>query len=281
MGLILRKTSRWRLFIPLALIVIFLALIPQTPRRAPWYEQLFANVLAPIQWTFTKFGGGIYSMWDGYISLVGTKKENKKLAEENAKLNAGLIELEEVKKENERLKSLLNYSETFTAPTVTARVVANDPRAEFKSLIIDRGKSDGVKVPMPVMGPQGVVGRVGRVYHNTSQVLLLNDPNSAADVIVQRSRARGVLVGAISHTELKSGFYLTRMEYLRGTSDVKEGDVVVTSGLDQVFPAGLPIGTAHDIKNSRYGVFQEAEVVPFENFQELQEVVVLKYQPTE
>lgn len=280
MGLILRKTSRWRLLIPLALIVLFLALIPQTPRRAPWYEQIFANLLAPIQWTFTRLGGTIYSVWDGYISLVGTKAENEKLIGENAELKAQLTKLDEVKSENERLRSLLGYSESFSTPTLTARVVANDPRAEFKSLIIDRGKSDGVKVFMPVVGPSGVVGRVGRVYGNTSQVLLLNDPNSAVDVMVQRSRARGLLVGAISHTKLKSGFYLTRMEYLRSASDVKEGDVVVTSGLDRVFPPGLPVGTAHDIKNSRYGVFQEAEVVPFENFQEVQEVLVLLYKPT-
>jgi len=275
MALVSRKKSKLRLLIPMALIVVFLALAPQTQRRAPWYEQLFANVLAPIQWIFTKTGGSINSVWDGYIALVGTKKENKKLVEENAVLRGEILRSEEIKQENERLRSLLGYQEAFSVPTVSARVIANDPRAEFKSFIIDHGIKDGVDLFMPVVGPRGLVGRVGRVSRSSSQVLLLNDPNSAVDVMDQRSRVRGLLVGAISYTELKSGFYLTRIEYLRGMSDVKEGDVVVTSGLDQVFPPGLPVGTIHNVKNSKYGVFQEAEVVPFENFQELQEVVVL------
>lgn len=270
-----KKKGKFRLLIPIVLALLFLALIPQTQRRAPWYEQMFANLIAPVQWMFTSIGSGVGSVWSGYINLVGTKRENKLLQEKNSEMKGQLVELDEVRSENERLRSLLGYSEAFSFSSVVARVIANDPRAEFKSLTIDRGKKDGIGLFMPVVGPKGLVGRIGRVSNDSALVLLLNDPNCAVDVMVQRSRARGLLMGSVTHADLKRGFYLTRLEYLRRVSDIRDNDVVVTSGLDQVFPPGLPIGTIHNIQNSRYGIFKQAEVVPFENFQELQEVLVL------
>jgi len=116
---------------------------------------------------------------------------------------------------------------------------------------------------------------VGTVDSNTSRVLLIIDPNSAVDVMVQRSRARGIVVGTAWKTELKPGFYLARLEYIRRVSDIRDDDVVVTSGFDRIFPPGIPIGTIKDISTSRYGVFTDANVVPFENMAELQEVLVV------
>lgn len=271
------KKSRLRLSIPILLILLFFSLIPQTQKRAPWYEQMLANVMYPVQRLFTSVSRGAHSVWDGYFSLVGAKGENTKLRADNARMQAELIRLEELQMENERLRGLLGYKESFGLRSVSARVVANDPRAEFKSLMIDRGSDDGIALYMPVVGPRGLIGRIGRVSKDTALVLLLNDPNCAVDAMVQRSRARGLLVGAVARTKLKSGQYLTRLEYLRRVSDVRDSDVVVTSGLDQVFPPGLPIGSVHHIARSKSGIFTEAEVVPFENFAELQEVVVLLY----
>jgi rod shape-determining protein MreC len=277
MSLSSNKKSKLRFLIPLALALFFLTLIPQTQRRAPWYEQVLGNLLAPVQALFSWAGGGASSLWHGYVSLVGAQEENEKLKKDNARMKEALVEMEGVSRENERLRSLLGYREAFDIPSVAARVIANDPRSEFKSLIVDRGSDDGVELYMPVVGPKGLVGRVGRVSKDSSLVLLLNDPNSSIDAMIQRSRARGILVGSLARTELKSGFYLTRLEYLRRVSDIRQNDVVVSSGLDGIFPSGLPVGTIHHITSSKYGIFKEAEVVPFENFQELQEVLVLLY----
>lgn len=272
------KKSRLGLFIPILLVVLFFSLIPQKQKRALWYEQMLANIVYPFQCVFTSLSRGTHALWDGYFSLVGTKEENATLHAENARIKTRLVRLEELEKENERLRGLLGYTtDSFGSSSVSARVVANDPRAEFKSLMIDRGSDDGIALYMPVVGPRGLVGRIGRVSKKTSLVLLLNDPNCAVDVMVQRSRARGLLIGAVARTRLKSGHYLTRLEYLRRVSDVRDSDVVVTSGLDQVYPPGLPIGSIHDIERSTSGIFNEAEVIPFENFAELQEVVVLLY----
>jgi len=186
-----------------------------------------------------------------------------------------LIEQLEFKAENDRTKKLLSYQESFPQKTLIAKVIANDPRAEFKSIVIDKGSSDGIFPLMPVVGPQGLVGKVGEVSSSSSRVILITDPNSTVDVLVQRSRARGIMSGTARRTELRPSYYLTRLEYLRRISDVHNGDIVVTSGFDRIFPSGLPVGSVSDISKSKYGVFLNAYVVPFENMAELQEVMVV------
>jgi len=272
-----QKKSKLRLLLPVILILLFLSLMPRAQKRMMWYEQMLSNIVAPFQWVFSSAGDGLTGVWNGYMSLVGTSKENKELIKENALLKGKLTSMEEIKSENERLRGLMNYRDVFGMESVVTRVVANDPRAEFKSVMINKGAKDGIKLYMPVVGPKGLVGRIGRVTNGSAQVLLLNDPNSAVDAMVQRSRARGLLIGAVSRTKLKTGNFLTRLEYLRRVSDIQDDDVIVTSGLDGVFPPGLPVGTVHGIRKSQDGIFKEAEVVPFENFQELQEVMVLLY----
>ena len=271
------KKSKIRLLLPIVLILLFLSLMPRVQKRMMWYEQMFANLVAPFQWIFASSGDSLSNVWNGYISLVGTERENEKLRADNARLTGDLTRMEEVRSENERLRQLLGYRDVFGMESVAARVLSNDPRAEFKSVMINKGKGDGIELYMPVVGPKGLVGRIGRVTNGSAQVLLLNDPNSAVDAMVQRSRARGLLVGAAARTKLKAGHYLTRIEYLRSVSDIRDGDVVVTSGLDGVFPPSLPVGTVHHIIKSQDGIFKEGEVVPFEDFQELQEVMVLLY----
>ncbi len=232
-------------------------------------------MVSPALVLSSAIGRGVSGVWNHYFMLVSASKENTSLKVKVAKLEAQVIELEELRQESVRLKELLDYAETFERKGMLAKVTANDTRAEFKSIIIDRGAEDGVKPLMPVVGPKGVIGRVGEVFSGSSRVLLITDPNSAIDVLVQRSRARGLLVGFAKNTELRPSNYLTRMEYLRRISDVKDGDVVITSGFDGVFPPGMPVGTVEDLEKSRYGVFLEATVVPFENMAELEEVMVM------
>ena len=262
--------------LPLAVALIFFSLSTQSARRATWYESAFLNLLSPFESVVTWVSDAVGSVWNGYVALIGVEKENLKLKKTNAELEGLFLRMEEIRQENDRLRELLNYKNALPYKTVVSRVIANDPRAEFRNITINKGFRDGVDVLMPVIGPKGLVGRVGLVSSGTSQVLLITDPNSAVDVVIQRSRARGLLVGTARRTELKSGsIFLSRLEYLRRVSDVAEGDIVVTSGFDNIYPPGIPVGTLHDVVSSRYGVFQEADVVPFEDFQSTQEVLVL------
>lgn len=224
---------------------------------------------------FSAISDGVKGVWHHYIVLVGVQKKNDILTRHIAELEVKIVGMVEIDEENRRLRDLLAYHDTFPYRTLVARVIANDPVAEFKYITINRGAKDGVLPHMPVVGPKGLVGKVGKVTRGSAQVLLIIDPNSAVDVLVQRSRARGLLVGTARRIEIRPGYYLSRLEYLRRISDIKEGDVVVTSGFDRVFPPGIPIGTIHNLAKSRYGIFLEANVVPFENMAEIQEVLVL------
>ena len=266
--------------LPLILALVFFSLSSQTARRARWYESALLNLLTPFELVVTSISNAVASVWDGYVVLIGVAQDNERLRRTNATLEGQLVRTEEMRQENERLRSLLAYKEAMSYPTVVAEVIANDPRSEFKSVTINKGIRDGVDTLMPVIGPKGLVGRIGRVFSRTAQVLLITDPNSAVDVFIERSRARAVLVGAARRTQLRAGYYLSRLEYLTRVSDVKEGDVVVTSGFDQIYPAGIPVGSLHDVIASRYGVFQEADVVPFEDFPEVTEVLVLLKPPS-
>jgi len=159
---------------------------------------------------------------------------------------------------------------------VGAKVIGNDPRGNFRVLTVDKGERDGIKANMAVMSSDGLVGRVVETAGGFSRVLLITDPNNMVDVIDQRSRARALLSGTLTGTALARDFYLSRLEYLERKSDVVKGDVVVTSGLDGMYPPGIPVGTISDVAESPQGVFREAKVVPFTDFTRLEEVIIVR-----
>lgn len=256
-------------------IVFFYLLARPEPSRAPWYKQLVLTALNPVSETTNWFSGGLSGIWHNYFALVDVSKENKRLNAEVAGLKNQLVELSEVKAENGRLRSLLDLRPEGDWRLLGASVVANDPRAEFKTVTIDKGSSDGVAKGMPVVGASGVVGRVGEVGRGWARVLLITDPNSSVDALVQRSRQRAILVGMMRSVALRRIFYLTKLEYLHRTSDVQAGDVVVTSGMDGIFPPGLPVGTVQDVAKSDYGLFTRATIVPYEEMSNLEKVAVI------
>lgn len=275
MAFFARKRRILTFLIPIMLALVFYSFTSMKMRRAPWYKEAIWNIIAPPQGFAAGMVDGVGGMWDRYVALIGVTEERDELATRVAGLEGELARTREVEKENERLRSLLAYHDSFPHRTVVATVIANDPRAEFKSITINRGTKDGIKPLMPVVGPKGLVGKVGTVGRGHARVLLLTDPNSAVDALVQRSRARGMVVGAAWRAELESGYYIARLEYLRRVSDIRDGDVVVTSGFDRVFPPGIPIGTVREVVTTRYGVFTKADVVPFEDMSELQQVLVI------
>ena len=266
----------FRFLLPISLLLFFFSLTRVGERRAPWYELALWNLISPVEHLFHGVGHGVTTVWKRYIALGGVRVENELLKKKIAELEGLKIDMDELRQTDERLRDLLGLEKIVSRDVIAALVVANDPRSEFKSVTINRGRDDGVELFMPVMGRRGVVGMIGKVSSHRAIVLLITDPNSSVDVMVQRSRVRALLVGTAQKTELRAGYYLSRLEYLHRTSDVQDGDIVVTSGFDHVYPPGLAVGTITNLSRHSLGVFEEAEVVPFENYSELQEVLVLK-----
>jgi len=137
----------------------------------------------------------------------------------------------------------------------------------FKSIIIDKGEKDGLRINMPVVNSEGAVGRVVSVSSNYAQVLLITDQNSAVDGLVQRSRGRGMVKGM--------GSGECYFDYVIKTCDIKEGDTIVTSGLGRIFPKGLYLGKVKKIDDSPNKLFKDVRVTPAVDFSKLEEVLIV------
>lgn len=182
-------------------------------------------------------------------------------------LNARVVAGNEALLENQRLTRLLEMKKTVTAPTLTASVVGEDTSSWFRTLIIDRGSSSGLREGMAVMASDGIVGQVIKVSPENSRVLLLTDHSSGIAATIQRSRARGVVKG--------KGEGVCSLEFTTREEDVKVGDQVVASGIGGVFLKGTRIGEVTMVKRGEYGIFQTVTIRPSVNTAHLEEVLVV------
>lgn len=216
--------------------------------------------------------------WHHYFALVDLSKKMENLEAALKSERQKNVELGELRQENLRLVKIFKLEPQSYPKKIVARVVGNDPSLEFKTVRINKGKVDGVRSDMPVVVPEGLVGRVGPVYKKEAIVLLLVDPSHYVDVLVQRSRLRGLLRGSgfVQQADLQSSALLSRLEYLERGSDVQEKDRLITSGLDRLYPKGIYVGDVEKVERSRFQLFTNALVVPSVDFTKLEEVIVLR-----
>jgi rod shape-determining protein MreC len=152
--------------------------------------------------------------------------------------------------------------------SVTATIIANSASTWFQSCLLDKGSSDGVGKGMAAVTPLGVVGQVISTAARSAKVLLITDPNSGVDVLVQRTRARGIVSGSLEQK--------TVMKYVKRSEDIQVGDRLITTGLDGVFPKGLMVGTVTKVQKQNLGLFQYIELVPAVSLSQTEEVLVVK-----
>jgi rod shape-determining protein MreC len=207
------------------------------------------------------------------VSLVGVETENRELKERLRRLEGEHLRDTEIEFENRRLARLLDFKWEMPSQVVTARVIGKDASGIFESFTLDRGETDGIKPGMAVVCAEGVVGRIAQSTPHAARVLLISDHNSGVDAIVQRTRARGIVEGAVNRT--------CSMKYIKRGEEIDVNDVVVTSGLDGIFPKGVLIGRVSGVTRKDFGLFQVAEVAPAVDFSRLEEVLVLTSPPRE
>jgi rod shape-determining protein MreC len=210
-----------------------------------------------------------------YVDLTHVRGENEQLARENNRLRAELLEMRRLAEESGRYQRLLGLRDLTPAETIAARVISIDASPYFRVARVDIDKGEGVvKRGMPVLTPDGGVGRIGRVSGHTSDILLLVDPRSAIDVVVPRTGGRGILRG-------KSGEngYRCSIEYLARGEPARVGDKVVTSGLGGAFPRDVAVGRISRVLPGGAGLYQEVEVAPDVDFARLSEVLVVVAPP--
>ncbi len=226
----------------------------------------FLEVMAPFQRATSGFVGHSADLWRAYVGLVGVARENGRLRARLQDLERRAIEQNELERMNRRLKRLLALQRRLPAHAVSAEVTGRDATAWFESLTLNKGEHDGIQTGMPVLAPEGIVGLISKTSPHASRVLLLTDPNSGVDVLVQRTRVRGIVSGLLEKGAI--------LKYVKRADDVQVGDRVVTSGLDGIFPKGVSVGRVTRVSRKDRGLFLYAEVVPSADASRLEEVLV-------
>ncbi|MDY0361621.1 MAG: rod shape-determining protein MreC [Desulforegulaceae bacterium] len=231
------------------------------------------DFFGPVQEALSSGIGYLEKIWQSYFNLVYVSDENLKLKSDLKEFYSKETAYKEVFFENERLRSLLKFSKKIKPEYIAAEVVGRDTAKWFNTIIINRGKDSGVFVNSPVIVPEGVVGQVIKVSKNYSKVLLITDRMSGVDCLIQSSRGRGVVSG--------TGNDLCIFKYILRKFDVNSGDHVITSGMDKIFPKGLRVGKVVNVKRKDSGIFQDVDIMPFVDFEKLEEVLIIITPPNE
>ncbi len=209
----------------------------------------------------------VEEFWQDYFLLVNVRQENRQLRTAVDTLKMENSRYRELLSTHERLKALLQFKQTTNRPVLAAQVIGLDPTGWFKSVIINKGNEAGLELNMPVVNANGVVGRIVSFSPNYSKVLLAIDQNSAVDCLVQRSRDRGIVEGFSTE--------ICKLNYVVKSSDVTEGDIVVTSGLGGVFPKGIAVGEVLRVEDISGTLFKDIEIRPAVDFSKLEEVLII------
>ncbi len=203
-----------------------------------------------------------------YVWLTDLRRENEALKSQIAQLQNQVTTYQEAFIENQRLRRLLDFKKATGYKTVAAQVVVHDLTGWFQTLLVDKGFEDGVRADMPVVNEEGVIGRILEVSDHYSRVLLITDQGCAVDAIDVRNRVRGILCGKDANGCI--------LKYVNANLDMEEGDLIITSGKDGIFPRGLRLGVVHTVYRDPAGMFQRIDVKPLVQLSRIQEVLILK-----
>lgn len=254
------------LFIAINFIVITMSSRETMPTGG--IERLFISITSPVQQAVTNTIGFTQSVWETYFMTVLAVKENIELRKQVGKIIEIKNQYEELELENTRLKKFVNFTSRVPDIFVAAQIIARDPSPWFKTIMIDKGARDGLAKGSPVLVSEGIVGQIIKVAKNYSRVLLITDRNSAVDALVQNSRVRGIVKG---NSEDNCSFV-----YALRKDEVKQGETIISSGLDQVFPKGLKIGRILKVTKVHSQLFQDIIIETSVDFDKIEEVLVLK-----
>jgi len=231
------------------------------------------GALSPLQRGVGAMVGGVGEAWRGWAFHRETYEENRRLEGRVRQLETELQARSFQAQEAQRLRDLLGLRQAVPMDTVAAQVVGRDGMPWFRTLTLDRGEADGITLDAPVMSPTGVVGRVFAVGPHAARVQVLLDRDGAAGVLVERSRVPGVVSGQVSSQA--AGAEDLVLKYVPERADVVVGDVVVTSGMEGIYPKGLVVGRVRFVGKGS-GLFRDIRVEPSARFDRLEEVLVVR-----
>jgi rod shape-determining protein MreC len=247
--------------------IILISAQVNSRRGVPVLEEVTFGAFAELQRGLASGVSAVRNVWSGYIGLRSVRSENERL---RSRLSEAEIELQQQRALADRsrgLEQLLELRSRMSLTTLAAEVIADGATPDFRTLTLDKGSNDGVAADMAVIAPAGVVGRIVLPTARAAKVQLLIDRNAAAGALIERSRAQGVIVGFGDERTL-------RMQFVAETAEVAVGDVVVTSGIDGIYPKGFAIGLVERVDKSGVG-YREIAVKPAVDYSRLEELLVV------
>jgi len=226
-----------------------------------WAVRAFDPFERSVHWTVSKTTG----TWRNFTGLWGAQKQNQELTRELAAARSQILQLSQQASEADRLRALLDFKNRSPFQTVAAEVIASSPGERSNAIFIGKGLDAGFSADLAVITPAGVVGKIIAVFPHSAQVLLITDPSSGLGCILEKTRIQGVMKG--------SGQSYGQLHYIMNNQPVSVGDMVLTSGLDQIYPQGLPVGTV--TRASPGNIYKDILVAPAAGLDRLETVLVV------
>jgi len=246
--------------------VLLISAQVSTKSGVPVIESVTFGIFSEVQRGLSGGFLGIRRVWTGYVGLRNLRVENDALKRDLAIAQVAEQEQRALADRTRGLERLLDLREHLKLKTVAAEIIGAAATPDFRTLTVDKGTRDGVRADMSVIAPAGVVGRLVVPSLRSAKVQLLIDRNAAAGAIVERTRAQGVVVGG--------GDDRLRMEYVSEAFDLIVGDLVVTSGIDGIYPKGFAIGRIESVERAG-GAYKRITIKPAVDFSSLEEVLVV------
>ena len=257
------------LLLLLALHLLSIGVRPEARANKP--SMMLMEAFRPLLLVESQMTDDASDFLRNYFDLVGVREENLRLKQRLAQLEGQQRQMAELEAENHHLADLLELRDALGMTAIAANVIGSDATGLSQTLMLSEGDHQGLRRDMAVVSINGVVGKLIAVSHNAARVLLISDHNSALDAFDQRSRARGIIAGVV-----EDGL---AMKYVERSEDIKPGDMIVTSGMDGIFPRGLLVGTAARVSREGPGLFLNIEVKAAVDFRELEQVMILTTRP--
>ncbi len=248
-------TKRWSIGFSAVAAIVVLSLVAAGSGAPAFLKIPAVALLTPVLGVVQAFTSPVSGFFDALGRTAAMAEENVALKTQLEKALSEATALREAGEENRQLRALLNFERDNPGREFLAgRIIANDPNGLIRSVVIDRGSEQGVQKGMVVVVDRGMVGRVVVVYPRAARVLLTTDASSVVNGVVQRSRVQGVATGRADGS--------LALQYVDKDADVKEGDVVVSSGLGGGYPRGITLGTVKRVTNADQAFFKEVQLTP-------------------
>jgi len=231
------------------------------------FENFMVDMFSPMQSSVTYMRQKTSNFFEFYVTNIDASRENAELKKDIGELKSQIFQYEQVAKENKRLKELLQFGSETGYQKVLAQIIAWDSNSDFRVLRINKGKEDGIELQSSVVTSEGLVGYIFRLTDHYADIITILDPNNRVDALVERTRSHGIVEGYSKSRAI--------MKYLAGTEPVILGDLVLSSGLGNIYPKGLKIGKITRVERESYGITQTIQIKPSIDFSSLEEVVVL------